>query len=109
MQIPRATSLQAVIVRRNDLVARYGGEEFAVLLRDCGGSDAVRIAERLCRAVADAAIPHADRGDALSIVTISVGVAGSDAVAEQGDLLIAADRELYNAKRAGRNCVAAAN
>lgn len=39
-------------------------------------------------------------------VTLSIGVATWDGKADIGELLQAADKQLYRAKHAGRNCVA---
>lgn len=89
--------------RPGDLAARTGGEEFVVILPGARVSDAVQIAETISAALALAAIPHeaSDTG----AVTLSIGVAG--AKPGQGDqlenLLEAADRALYEAKRQGRN------
>jgi diguanylate cyclase (GGDEF)-like protein len=85
-----------------DIVARYGGEEFAVILPACGPSDAVRVAERIRRAVA------AHRG--LASVTVSAGVASLPAHAVDGDgLIAAADEALYQSKGEGRDRVTVAS
>jgi len=87
-----------------DVLGRYGGEEFALLARD-PGSDPFASAERLRAAVADT--PVATRAGALD-VTVSVGAASLRADdTDIGTLLGRADRNLYEAKRAGRNRVAA--
>ena len=39
-------------LRDSDLIFRWGGEEFLVVLRDCAGRDALRIADKLREAVA---------------------------------------------------------
>jgi diguanylate cyclase (GGDEF)-like protein len=98
-------------IRASDVAARYGGEEFIVLLPDTDNASAVRLAERIRRAVsaADYRLPC---DDTVSI-TASIGIAGitPDADAEDlktvGDSLIAhADVALYRAKSAGRDQVA---
>jgi diguanylate cyclase (GGDEF)-like protein len=81
-----------------DVVARYGGEEFAVILPACGPSDAMRVAERIRRAVAG----H----DGLASVTVSAGVASLPAHAVDGEgLIAAADEALYRSKDDGRDRV----
>ncbi|MBF6604806.1 MAG: GGDEF domain-containing protein [Chloroflexi bacterium] len=92
----------AAAVRTDDVPARFGGEEFAILLRDPSPSIAAEVGERVRTAVAelDLDLLHGSR------VTVSVGVAVSVAPAEPIDEVIAAaDRALYAAKRAGRNRV----
>jgi diguanylate cyclase (GGDEF)-like protein len=83
--------------------ARMGGEEFALLLPDTDASQARAIAERVRRAVSDAAV-HAPDGRAVRI-TISCGVASGRPVGIEGSqaLYAAADAAMYRAKRAGRD------
>jgi len=92
----------AAAVRTEDVPARFGGEEFAVLLRDPSPTVAAEIGERVRAAVAALDL------DAVggSAVTVSVGVALSVAPDEPiEDVIGAADRALYAAKRGGRNRV----
>jgi len=88
------------------LVARYGGEEFALLLPGLDLVRAIALADEARRAIEDLLITHAesDRGH----VTISVGVESLLPRNNQpaADLVEAADRALYVAKRNGRNAVA---
>jgi diguanylate cyclase (GGDEF)-like protein len=92
--------------RQVDLVSRWGGEEFACLLIETPPEEAVQVAEKLRRAVADAEVRD-DDGELLR-VTVSVGVRpmdGGDADVAGEELLAAADRALYRAKEAGKNRV----
>ncbi|WP_132249662.1 GGDEF domain-containing protein [Methylobacterium segetis] len=88
--------------------ARLGGEEFVVVLPDTGPERVLEIGERLRDAVERAALPHPGRC-APGHVTVSVGVASTIpcATARPADLLRAADRAVYEAKRQGRNRVSA--
>jgi diguanylate cyclase (GGDEF)-like protein len=91
--------------RAADTVARYGGEEFAVLLPDTDAPGAAILAERIRADVEERNIPHP--GMPSGRVTISIGVAtttGKD-LSDPTALVRAADRALYEAKRAGRNRV----
>jgi two-component system cell cycle response regulator len=91
-------------LREEDEVCRLGGEEFLVLCRNTSTEDCCRVAGRLRAAVESNRIAHAlfERG----IVTVSLGVAGSDLpIASIEDLLKAADDAVYAAKRGGRNQV----
>ncbi|WDZ77896.1 diguanylate cyclase [Ensifer adhaerens] len=98
-----ARAVRAVL-RSDDLVGRLGGEEFAVVLGRQTRTDALKVAERLLEAVRTLEI---DLDDGLKLaVTISIGTAEVSAhnVGLDG-LLLAADRALYQAKDAGRDCV----
>jgi diguanylate cyclase (GGDEF)-like protein len=102
-----AETLSLVTLENAVLVARYGGEEFALLLP---GLDLPRIsslAEEARRSIEDLFITHAEAP--CGYVTISIGVESIVPRASQcaADLVEAADRALYAAKRCGRNRVAA--
>jgi diguanylate cyclase (GGDEF)-like protein len=84
-----------------DVPARYGGEEFAVVLPECDAEEAALVADRLRRAIAEAAT--------LVPITVSAGVATFPLHAASSAALIrAADDALYRAKDAGRDRVVAA-
>ncbi|HYH95589.1 GGDEF domain-containing protein [Hyalangium sp.] len=91
-------------VRMEDLLVRYDGSVFALMLRESAEEQAYEYAERCQRAV--------DRSDFIFSgtpikATISLGVAtllNSD-FAQPEDLIVAADKYLHRAKRAGRNRV----
>jgi diguanylate cyclase (GGDEF)-like protein len=91
-------------VRNEDVVARFGGEEFTIILRAIGIEPATQMAERLRKAIAESAAMF---GGGKLPVTVSVGVAGfpSTAATAPEELVEAADKALYRAKNAGRNCV----
>ena len=91
-------------LRPTDMAARYGGEEFIVLLPNCATGDAGFVAERLRAAVASTDISHTN-GESLPSVTISVGCAELATEGTVENFIGDADRALYQAKQAGRNCV----
>lgn len=104
-----ARAMSDVITRSSDEVARYGGEEFAILLLATDLKGACIVAERIRAAVENLAMPHA-KSEVADCVTVSIGVS-SMVVAlhgEQAQLLSAADKALYQAKKDGRNRVAPA-
>lgn len=100
-----ADALAADLDRGGDLLARYGGEEFAALLPGTTLGGASFVAERMRAAVAALGLTHAGspRGSVTASFGVACGVAMPETAAET--LLAAADRALYRAKAAGRNCV----
>jgi diguanylate cyclase (GGDEF)-like protein len=92
-----------------DEPARYGGEEFAVALPETDARGAVEVAERIRSAVAEHSIPLIQGAGAIA-VTVSVGVATAPPrpPIDVDELIAAADEALYEAKRAGKNAVRAA-
>ncbi len=103
----RAVALAAAgcVSRPGDLVARTGGEEFSAVLSHVDVEGAAVIAEHIRQAVADLAIEHpaSDHGR----ITVSVGVTSliPSPRIDATLLLAAADRAMYAAKAAGRDCV----
>ena len=91
------------LLRPSDVIARLGGDEFAAVLPDLSTeSEAIRIAERLLRAVRE----PVDTGNGHVAMTVSVGIAFAEPVAvPPAELLRRADVAMYSAKGAGRACV----
>ncbi len=89
-------------LRARDLIARYGGEEFAVLLPGVTFSQAIRIAERIRKAVEKHLFKYEDRDIP---VTVSVGVAVMRDGLDETSIVEKADQALYLAKKSGKNCV----
>lgn len=90
-------------LRDGDIVARYGGEEFVVLLPNTRLANAEFVAEKLRQLVAATPISV---GRETLYVTVSIGVTAwlTESLTIE-DILRHADEALYQAKRAGRNCV----
>lgn len=104
-----ASLLQQSLRGKDDFAARFGGEEFVVLLPDTSEDAALIVAERIRKMVEFAGSPPVEAGDAGTPVatTVSCGVAEcypSELYCME-DLLEAADKALYEAKRTGRNRV----
>jgi diguanylate cyclase (GGDEF)-like protein len=86
-------------LRTFDYIFRYGGEEFLILLPASDSEGALVAAEKLRSAVAQASMAGLK-------MTMSFGISVLDGDEADLDRLIsAADRALYRAKSAGRNCV----
>jgi len=90
--------------RVHDFPARYGGEEFLILLQNTPVEGALAIAERIRRAAEVKSIASSE-GAPLPGITISIGLAASDADSTPESLIEAADAQLYRAKKEGRNRV----
>ena len=91
----------------SDLLCRWGGEEFLAYLPSCTPEEAKAAGQAVCDLVRNAAVKDAD-GETVP-VTISVGVVvipGTVQV-EHSVAFIEADKQLYAAKRNGRDCVSA--
>jgi diguanylate cyclase (GGDEF)-like protein len=101
--IRRIGELIAQTLRETDKVARFGGEEFVVLLREVSEHEAHELAERIRLIIAESVTSF--DGKELG-VTVSIGCA---AITSQDrdieELIERADRALYAAKAAGRNCI----
>ena len=89
-------------IRPTDFVARYGGEEFALILPSTRVENAEIAATRLCGAVRQAKIAMPD-GAPLPSVTISMGIAQVCPEYSPANLIEAADKQLYRAKKEGRD------
>lgn len=114
-----AQALKRVVLRPADFVARYGGEEFAILLPQTPRVGAEHLAHRVLDIVESIHIPHASSPSS-NHVTVSIGVSSYDSdssgwvdpspdsrfmsspALSATDLVQAADKALYAAKRGGR-------
>jgi len=101
-----ASTLQQHLQRPTDLLARFGGEEFVVALPGTHARGAMKVAERIRKAVLALQLPHEDSAP-LDLVSISLGVATVAPMLKHqpSELLQLADKALYEAKDAGRNQV----
>lgn len=89
------------LVRRNEIISRIGGDEFAVLIPDASEDEAIRLAERITRAISQ--IPFRFEGQNLRLTT-SLGIALYPLHGANAEELIAhADTAMYQAKEAGKN------
>lgn len=106
--LQRVSQLICESLRSNDIFARYGGEEFAVLLPETAEAEALTVGQRICTTVANAviAVPATEGVH----VTVSIGLAGTGERWKSLNALIGeADRAMYCAKQAGRNCTCLSN
>jgi diguanylate cyclase (GGDEF)-like protein len=86
-------------IGRSGSLYRYGGEEFIVLLEGGAAARAADLAEQIREAVRQDCVAGLP-------ITVSLGVASSSPeVRDYVALVAVADRALYRAKAAGRDCV----
>ncbi len=90
-------------LRAKDVPARTGGEEFTIILPGITREEALMVAERLRKVIANYAVEY--EGKKIS-TTASFGVAEVTPDTESPEELIrVADENLYRAKRQGKNAV----
>jgi diguanylate cyclase (GGDEF)-like protein len=89
-------------VRSSDLLARYGGEEFAVLAPGTDQEGAYQLAEKLRTGIAESSFIL---GDSMRLTRATVSVGVSQFKGDRRKFFDEADRALYRAKAAGKNCV----
>ena len=96
-------------LREYDIAGRYGGEEFSILLPFTKINEAQMVAERLRKTIEDKVIDISKINPDSEIktikVTLSLGVYEMKENDNECDLLIKADKALYQAKNTGRNKV----
>ncbi|APX91591.1 diguanylate cyclase [Halomonas sp. 1513] len=99
-------------LRPGDGLARLGGEEFALLVSGMSDHDAYQLAERLRRRIGDSPfqLESAAGQHGQVSMTVSLGIARLPRHSDPHHALdvatAQADRALYAAKHAGRNCAA---
>lgn len=93
---------------------RYGGEEFTILFPNKTVNEAIPILEELREKVSKKAYDYKGKKNSKRVrattkklyVTISIGVAEkSERYKSAEEVIVAADKALYKAKKKGRNCV----
>lgn len=93
-------------LRHQDLLARYGGEEFLILLPDTTIDAGIATLIRLQRGLTKS---YFLKDNTRLLITFSAGVAQVGDLEKQQEAISRADAAMYEAKRAGKNRVFAAN
>jgi diguanylate cyclase (GGDEF)-like protein len=91
-------------VRDTDCVVRYGGDEFVVILPETGVDEAVRVADRIRMKIEKHPFTGGRRLTVSLTASIGVAVFPEDALSPH-QLIACADRAMYAAKAASKNCV----
>jgi diguanylate cyclase (GGDEF)-like protein len=86
-------------LRPHDLLGRFGGDEFLLIFPHTTCSEALTVCSRIEQSVRELSIPGAGLP-----LTISIGLTQAAYGEIAGPFLARADKALYNAKDAGRNC-----
>ncbi|MGN0167827.1 MAG: GGDEF domain-containing protein [Acetatifactor sp.] len=103
-------TVRETLQHRTKVLIRHGGEEFVAILFDTDETELREWAQKLCTAVYEKRL-EAPVKEVADYVTVSIGISMEKLTCENlryENLLLKADEALYQAKRAGRNCVACA-
>ena len=93
-------------IEREDFAGRFGGEEVVIVLRATSMAEALAVAERIRICLGAKELVRRSTRETIAHVTISAGIAEFRRDDDATSLIERADRLLYDAKNAGRNCVA---
>ena len=105
LQLVADTLRQVAESQPQTLIGRYGGEEFILLQNNSSDRQIRQLADALRLAVQQLGLEHtsADNGQ----VTLSTGctlIGGEQLQGQSEQLILEADKALYQAKEQGRNC-----
>ncbi|RUO39878.1 hypothetical protein CWE15_08995 [Aliidiomarina taiwanensis] len=90
------------MVREQDIVGRWGGEEFLLVCPNTSLSEVTQLADRIIHALNEKPLVNNRK------VTVSMGAAVvNESVETMEKLIQLADDRLYQAKKAGKNCLVA--
>lgn len=94
-----ANTLKSSIQRSSDTVFRLGGDEFAAILANINPNDVVRYSSFIQELF--------NRSNQYKNVTLSMGIISISALnsSDHQSIITAADRTLYQAKKAGKNII----
>lgn len=102
-----ADSIKSCFRRETDILSRIGGDEFLIFLPDVNDDYILEMAQSLSSSIINLKVKTASKNNSCNFLSVSMGIATS--VPQPDDLLIdlykTADKALYHAKKAGRNCI----
>ncbi|GLQ32271.1 GGDEF domain-containing protein [Litoribrevibacter albus] len=88
-------------IRETDLIGRWGGEEFIILFPSTSLEEGYQLIERVRQSMAET---HFDIAGQRIRLSFSTGISSTRYYDNWNDLIKSADKQLYKAKSAGRNC-----
>lgn len=100
--------LRKVASRSTDLCARIGGEEFAVVMPATDLDGCKRVAEAIQAELTRARVPHRNCDHGFLTVSIGLNMKIPEREDKVDHFIMETDMALYDAKEAGRNCIAVA-
>ncbi len=98
------TELLRTRLRKEDIIGRYGGDEFSLIMPNTDTADGINVIDDIRKKFSK--MIHQTNGERFSL-TLSAGIASYPALKSAHDILLVADKALYEAKSAGRNRVVA--
>jgi diguanylate cyclase (GGDEF)-like protein len=105
-----ALKLMATLLRKqtrqSDTLARYGGDEFVIIMPNTQPADCEKLCWALCQQVGLQMKEKLDFPITASIGYKTVEPSAEVAYEKPGDILLIADRAMYQAKSMGKSCVA---
>lgn len=90
-------------VRSQDYAFRYGGEEFTVIFPNTTIQDACYIAERIRAKIAARKLISRETRNITIMITVSCGITQVTSDDTEQSIFSRADKNLYKAKKSGRN------
>jgi diguanylate cyclase (GGDEF)-like protein len=91
-------------LRSGDVLARFGGDEFVLMLTAANTEDAESVAQRICAIVRNTEYLYDGRRIPVSI-SVGIGGGASSRFRDIDELMLLADKALYDAKSTGRDKV----
>lgn len=89
-------------VREKDYISRWGGDEILILFNDSSMEGALSCVSRIHSEIANSSFIYNDQTIEL---TITIGVCPSSHYSSYQDIILEADRRLYDGKHRGKNCI----
>ena len=95
----KTAKLARTQVRKSDVIARWGGDEFVIMLQKCDAETAINLLNNIRKQINDKL--NDDKTN--FTISISAGIAEYKPGDTCDTLLARADKNLYRAKKQGRN------